>query len=176
MNCHLPWNLTHQKPSWNWIKLSKEVVDKTLFVQKTSETFCQKYICDNVIVPLHQCLQSKHPWRIWSKLILLYFACSMCIKVFFFKKPKMPKRLLLVPTVGSILWKDQFHQENFKLPFKILNHLGNLFFPLVNHVCPLDVHRYFIICNIWVLIFELILFLNSIILSSAIVPWSDYKF
>jgi len=44
-----------------------------------------------------------HPWKIWSKLVLLYFACSVCMKVFFFKKPKMLKLLLFVPMVGSNL-------------------------------------------------------------------------
>ncbi len=76
---------------------------QNIMCQKTNETFCQIYICDCVIVPLHQCLQSKSSMENLVKIGFVVFCMYVCIKVFFFKKPKMPKRLLFVPMVGSIL-------------------------------------------------------------------------
>jgi hypothetical protein len=96
MNCHLPWNLTHQKPSWNWIKLLKEVVDKILSIKRQVKPFVKTIYVTMLLFHYINVCNPNHPWRIWSKLVLLYFACNVCMKVFFFKKPKMPKWLLFV--------------------------------------------------------------------------------
>jgi hypothetical protein len=79
MNCHLPWNRTHQKPSWNWIKLSKEVADKILFVRRQVKPFVKNIYVTMLLFHYINVCNPNHPWRIWSKLVLLYFACSVCV-------------------------------------------------------------------------------------------------
>jgi hypothetical protein len=55
---------------------------------------------------------------------------------------------------NGVMQEDQFHQRTFKVPFltkKKRKAFGQpILFILVKHVCQLDVHKYLIICNVWV--------------------------
>ncbi len=132
---------------------------KNIICQKISETLCQKCICDCIIVPYINVCNPNHPWRIWSKLVLLCFTCSLCIKVFFSKNPRCQKGYYLSQWWGLCFEKINFIKKIASY-LKILKIIWATNFFLASHVCPLDAHRYFIICNVWVLVFEIMAIKN----------------
>jgi len=79
---------------------------------------------------------------------------------FILKKPKMPNGYYLSQWWGLFREKINFIKKIASY-FKILKMIWATNFFLVNHVCPLDVHRYFIICNVWVLVFEIMVIKNT---------------
>jgi hypothetical protein len=176
MNCHLSWNLTHQKPSWNWIKLSKEVVDKILCVKRQVKPFVKNIYVTVLLFHYINVCNPNHPWRIWSKLVLLYFACSVCIKVFFFKKTQDAKKVIICPNGGVYFVKRSISSRNLKVTFSKFNHLGNLFFSCKPCLSTWWSHVFYYLQCIGFCFWINNDFKNSIILSLAIVPWSDYKF
>ncbi len=119
--------------------------------------FCPKCICDCIIVPYINVYNPNHPWRIWSKLVLLHFTCSLCIKVFFSKNPTC--QMAIICLNGGVCEKINFIKKTASY-FKILKIIWATNFFLANHVCPHDAHRYFIICNVRVLVFEIMVIKN----------------
>ncbi len=53
---------------------------------------------------------------------------------------------------NGVMQEDEFHQRTFKVPFltKKIAFVQPILFVLVKDVCQLDVHKYLIICNVWV--------------------------
>jgi hypothetical protein len=90
---------------------------KNIICQKISETLCEKCICDCIIVPYINVCNPNHPWRIWSKLVLLYFTCHLCIKVFS-QKTQDAKMAIISPNGGVNFVKRSISSRKLQATLK----------------------------------------------------------
>ncbi len=77
----------------------------------------------------------------------------------FFSQKTQDAKMAIICFNGGVCEKINFIKKTASY-FKILKIIWATNFFLANHVCPHDAHRYFIICNVRVLVFEIMVIKN----------------